>query len=71
VEPASFGLPAVGDRRVEGLRREEVAVTTPRGLLAPEARALGMLAAEAGPAPMNPVVLPGQAGLRAAARGAI
>ena len=26
VEPASVGLPAVGDRRVEGLRREEVAV---------------------------------------------
>lgn len=26
MEPASFGLPAVGDRRVEGLRREEVAV---------------------------------------------
>jgi transcriptional regulator with XRE-family HTH domain len=26
VEPASVGLPAAGDRRVEGLRREEVAV---------------------------------------------
>ena len=26
VEPASIGLPAGGDRRVPGLRREEVAV---------------------------------------------
>ena len=37
VVPASFGLPAAGDRRVEGLRREEVAVTNriAQELLAP------------------------------------